>query len=237
MVSPDNPTAEAAVARAHLDESAEPLEAVGRPGACAGAFSGQLTSAAKSLAAARAKTMDELEAEFREICARFQALTASAGPEICLRAPGPESWSAAECIQHLNLTADAYFPVWAQVIASAGPRKSELNAPYRLDFWGRLLCWILKAPPRIRTKTLAPFEPVACYEVAQVLDGFLDRQERIVAALRRCRGRAVDQVKMASPVDARIRYSIWSSFVVTAAHQRRHLWQAERAVESVRASK
>jgi hypothetical protein len=78
---------------------------------------------------------------------------------------------------------------------------------------------------------------VACYEVAQVLDGFLDRQERIVAALRRCRGRAVDQVKMASPVDARIRYSIWSSFVVTAAHQRRHLWQAERAVESARASK
>jgi ubiquinone biosynthesis protein UbiJ len=75
-----------------------------------------------------------------------------------------------------------------------------------------------------------PFQPIACGTVDDVLNGFLQRQERIVAALRRCRGRAIDQVKIASPVDSRIRYSIWSSFVVNAAHQRRHLWQAEQAV-------
>jgi hypothetical protein len=69
----------------------------------------------------------------------------------------------------------------------------------------------------------------------QALDGFCDRQERIIAALHRCRGRAIDQVKMASPVDPRIRYSIWSSFVIIAAHQRRHLCQAEQAIEKLRA--
>jgi hypothetical protein len=44
-------------------------------------------------------------------------------------------------------------------------------------------------------------------------------------------------VKMASPVDSRVRYSIWSSFVVTAAHERRHLWQAEQAISRVRSAK
>jgi hypothetical protein len=81
-----------------------------------------------------------------------------------------------------------------------------------------------------------PFQPIECGKIDEVLDGFLDRQERIVAALRRCRGRAIDQVKMASPIDSRIRYSIWSSFVVNAAHQRRHLWQAQQAIAKVRAA-
>jgi hypothetical protein len=196
------------------------------------------SGSARTQAAAveRARTLDDLEAQFTAICAGFQALAASAGPALCATRPAPRSWSAAECLQHLNLSADAYFPIWQQVIATAGPRKSELSAPYRADFWGRLLSWILEPPPRIRSKTPNHFEPVECDDMAKVLEGFCGRQERILAALRRCRGRAIDQVKFASPVDARIRYSIWSSFVINAAHQRRHLWQAEQAIRQLRAA-
>jgi hypothetical protein len=183
----------------------------------------------------RATTLDELEEQFTVICGQFQRLVVSAGAEMCAKPPSADSWSAAECLRHLSLSADAYFPVWQQVIATAGPRKTEMNAPYQMDFWGRFLSWMLEPPPRVRSKTPAPFVPVNCGQVAEVLDGFLERQERIVAALRRCRGRAVDQVKIASPIDSRIRYSIWSSFVVNAAHQRRHLWQAEQAVAKLRA--
>jgi len=184
----------------------------------------------------RATTLHELENQFAAICGKFQTMVATAGADVCSRPPAPGSWSAAECIQHLSLSADAYFPVWQQVIASAGPRKAEMNAPYQIDFWGRFLCWILEPPARIRSKTPAPFQPIDCGKVDEVLDGFLDRQERVIAALRRCRGRAIDQVKMASPIDSRIRYSIWSSFMVNAAHQRRHLWQAEQAIARVQAA-
>jgi hypothetical protein len=185
----------------------------------------------------RARTLEELGAQFSAIAAPFQALVESAGPDLCARRPAPGSWSVAECLQHLNISTDAYFPVWQQVIASAGPRKTELNAPYPIDFWGRLFSWILEPPPRIRSKTPIAFEPVDCGYVALVLDGFVDRQQRILGALQRCRGRAIDQVKMASPVDPRIRYSIWSSFVINAAHQRRHLWQAEQAIKTLQSTK
>jgi hypothetical protein len=183
---------------------------------------------------ARAKTLEELEAQFTAICARAQAIVESTGPEICSKPPAPGSWSAAQCLQHLNMSADAYFPMWQQMIANAGPRKEAFDAPYRTDFWGRLLSWILEPPARIRAKTPASLEPVDCGEITSVLDGFLKRQERIIAALRRCRGRAIDRAVMASPVDSKIRYSIWSSFVVNAAHQRRHIWQAEQAVQRLR---
>ncbi len=184
----------------------------------------------------RAGTLDELEARFVAIGARAQALVDSAGSELCNARPAAGSWSAAECLQHLNISTDSYFPIWQQIIASAGPRKAELNAPYRTDFWGRLLSWILEPPARIRSRTLLPFEPVECGTVESVLSGFLDRQQRIVATLHRCRGRAIDQVRMASPVDRRIRYSIWSSFLIVAAHQRRHLSQAEQAVQKLRSA-
>lgn len=182
----------------------------------------------------RATTLDELEAQVAASTARFQALVDSAGEDLCCVAPAAGSWSVAQCLVHLNMSSDAYFHVWQQVIANAGPRKAELNAPYRTDFWGRLLSWILEPPPRIRSKTPVPFEPADGKEIARALEGFLERQQRVIGALHRCRGRAIDQVKMASPVDPRIRYSIWSSFVIVAAHQRRHLWQAEQAIEKLR---
>jgi hypothetical protein len=163
-----------------------------------------------------------------------QALVHSAGAEFCTQRPSPGSWSVAECLEHLNISADAYFPVWQQVIANAGPRKTELNAPYRTDFWGRLLSWILEPPARIRSKTPTSFEPEASTTVDAALSGFLERQQRMIATLHRCRGRSIDHVRMSSPVDRRIRYSIWSSFVIVAAHQRRHLWQAGQAVEKLR---
>lgn len=182
----------------------------------------------------RARTLDELQSQLTEVSLRFQELVQSSGAEISSMPPAPGSWSASQCLEHLSISSDAYFPVWQQVIANAGPRRVALHAPYPMDFWGRLLSWILEPPSRIRSKTPIAFEPAADREIGSVLDGFLDRQERIIATLHRCRGRAIDQVKMASPVDPRIRYSIWSSFVIVAAHERRHLWQAEKAVHVLR---
>ena len=214
MVQPQNPITDASVARE--------LET-------------KLQQDIPSTRIERAKTLDELESQFAAIALRAQALVHSGGEELCARRPASGSWSAAECLQHLNFGADTYFPIWQQVIANAGPRKAEMNAPYHPDFWGRLLSWILEPPARIRSKTVSKLEPTECGGISMVLAGFLERQERIIAALRRCRGRAIDQVKIASPVDARIRYSIWSSVLITAAHERRHLWQAEQAIQKVRA--
>ena len=97
-----------------------------------------------------------------------------------------------------------------------------------------MLSWALEPPARVTTKTPKWFEPAEELEIEPVLQGFLDRQQQIIAIVRQCRGRAVDAVKIASPIDSRIRYSVWSSLVVTAAHERRHVWQAELAVNALR---
>src|SRR5205814_7575297 len=77
----------------------------------------------------RATTLDELEAQFTAIAVRAQALVESGGAELCSKPPAAGSWSVAACLQHLNISADTYFPIWQQIIANAGPRKAEMNAP------------------------------------------------------------------------------------------------------------
>jgi len=189
------------------------------------------------MTAVRATNLEELEAQFLAIGARAKALIDAAGAELSTTRPTAGSWSAAECLEHLNVSADNFFAVWPLAISQAGQRKGSSSDSYRLDFWGRVLSWVLEPPARFKSKTPKWFEPAEALEIGAVLQGFLDRQQRIIATLYKCRGRAVDAVKIASPVDARIHYSVWSSFIVTAAHERRHLWQAEQAVNEVNAGR
>jgi hypothetical protein len=68
---------------------------------------------------------------------------------------------------------------------------------------------------------------------AQVLAAFLKCQEDLLAAVEAGRGLALDRVKVRSPFQEKMQYSVWSSFRVNAAHHRRHMWQAERVGQAI----
>jgi hypothetical protein len=84
----------------------------------------------------------------------------------------------------------------------------------------------------MKTKTLPAWEPQRP-AVERVLPDFLKLQQRLKNSLRLADGRAIDKVKIRSLFDQRIRYNLFSFFHVMAAHQRRHLWQAERVRERI----
>jgi hypothetical protein len=52
----------------------------------------------------------------------------------------------------------------------------------------------------------------------------------------RLRGAAavpLNRVMVASPFNARLRYNAYAAYLVLASHQRRHIWQAERATRGI----
>lgn len=132
-------------------------------------------------------------------------------------------WSIAECIQHLTATTKLYLPI----LDSALSRAPAGEGPYKMDWRGRLLKWILEPPYRTRVKTLPSLEP-GIQDPAQVLPAFLSSQTELAGAMERWRGRALDQVLITSPFNKHMRYNIYSLFNVVAAHQRHHIWQAQR---------
>ena len=54
-------------------------------------------------------------------------------------------------------------------------------------------------------------------------------QAEQIALTRASEGLPIDRVKMSSPFNASVRYSILSALSILPRHQHRHLWQAEQA--------
>lgn len=168
----------------------------------------------------------EISNSLRESSARAEALGASLSAERMVRRPDPNSWSAAECLAHLTITANLYAPVWREAFAAAKRSGARGAEPYRMDFIGRMLNWSLE-PGRFRHKTPAHMQPVGV-SGSGALAAFLDSQQMVQQFLAESAGLPLDRMKIASPAMQSIRYSVWSSFVIIATHACRHLAQAER---------
>jgi hypothetical protein len=83
--------------------------------------------------------MDDLKTEFQEISERASVLVGRMDPSLFGKRPKPESWSAAECLAHLNVSADAYFPIWKDALGGLATGNEASSGFYRMDFWGHIL--------------------------------------------------------------------------------------------------
>jgi DinB superfamily len=178
--------------------------------------------------------LDAVRDALEETARRGRELAARLDDETWRRRPATGGWSAAECLAHLNLTTDAMAPLMGAAIDRA--RQSGQSPPARLkpDLLGRALAWFLEPPYRMRARTQPAFVAQADLPKASIMDAW-DRGHRDLAALvEGARGVPIDGVKIVSPFDPRglMKYSVYSAFLILAAHERRHLWQASRAVDA-----
>jgi hypothetical protein len=168
--------------------------------------------------------------EFEDATARLERLAAATPPQWWTRRADPASWSVAECVAHLNLTARAFIPLVGEGLAEARRLGGPAPRRYRRDPIGWLL-WRTAGPPvRIRVRTTAPFVPEALGPVSAMLETFAEDQARQIQAVRRADGLPLGQVRIASPFDPRLRYNLYACLTILPRHQHRHLWQAERVL-------
>ncbi|MEQ1885427.1 MAG: DinB family protein [Bryobacteraceae bacterium] len=176
--------------------------------------------------------LEDIDRQFQTISTRARELAARAGARFGKR-PSPGRWSAAECIEHLTISSEAFFPILEEALAEARRKGLVAEAPFRLDFIGKLLIWTLEPPSKFRVPAPAGFHPGENVDVSLVVSRFLASQARVHEFVRAAAGLPVDKIKVRSPFDRRVRYSIWSAFCSAASHQRRHLWQAEQAIRQI----
>jgi hypothetical protein len=170
----------------------------------------------------------ELLEQYDACSARATSVVEGLSDEKLARRPAPERWSIAECIAHLTLSNAPFPAIFATAWENARANGLVGDGPFKPDLIGRLLKWTLEPPPRIRIKARAPFQPVHLESPGRVLADFLDVQQQIIGSVRTAKGLRVDRVKVVSPVDARLKYNAFAALQIIGAHERRHLWQAER---------
>jgi hypothetical protein len=166
---------------------------------------------------------------------RLDDLTNGLTEEQWSRSIDPTRWSAAQCIEHLNLTSRAFIPVIRDGLEKARARGGEAPERYRLDFAGWMI-WRASGPTRGfgRLRTTAPFVPGAHLGREQVLGEFARLQKEQIELVRSGDGLPLSKAKIASPFNARLHYSVFSALSILPRHQHRHIQQAEHAVEAQR---
>ena len=173
--------------------------------------------------------LEDIVSEFSSASTRVRNLHRSLAPGRWNRRPTPESWSPGECVVHLNLTSLAMIPLIRQGLDDARRSGRATGDRYRRDLVGWLLLKSIGTPGRFKSKTIPAFVPTSDRPAEEVMAEFDRLQSEQIALVRSADGLPIDRVKMASPFNARVRYSIFSALSILPRHQHRHLWQAEQA--------
>ncbi|HEX8171559.1 MAG TPA: DinB family protein [Thermoanaerobaculia bacterium] len=178
--------------------------------------------------------LEPLERELDDATSRAWKLVKSTDGRLFTVRPDPHSWSAAECLAHLSISTEMFLPVVKEAIEHGREKGLTTAREPKMDVLGRALRWFLEPPIRRKVKTAAPFVPKAVRAKAEAFGEFGALQTRLSELMQEAEGLDLRKIKIVSPFDKRVKYNLYSAFAIVIAHQRRHLWQAEQAVERLR---
>jgi len=168
--------------------------------------------------------------------ARLRRLTDDTPEKAWNNRPGPARWSAADCVEHLNLTSAAYIPLLRDAIVEARQLHTPASPHYRRDPVGWFLSMMIGQMRHIgkfrigKITTTADFVPKGGQSPGELLSEFVRMQAVLMTMIRSADALPLDRVKIVSPFGGRMQYNAYSALVVVARHQHGHIDQAQEAL-------
>lgn len=180
---------------------------------------------------------DQLTSELSAIRTRAKELVSGLTPEQLTLRPAPAKWSIAECLAHLNLTAAAVQPRIASAIERGKKDGWTGSGPFSPGLMGRLMIWIAEPPPKFRLRAPKGIVPEISHgDPAQVVSEFMMVQDGWERLIRDCEGLDQKRVKVSSLFPGLPPVRLAAPIPWMMAHQRRHLWQAEKVKKQLNGS-
>lgn len=151
-----------------------------------------------------------------------------------VRSPVPGGWSASQCVAHLAATNFAYVTAMrAAVKPVLHLHNHERSGPISP---GRLTRWFLahlEPPPRHRVRASRRVSPPSIVQPYASLREFQQSQTAVRDLLLECRHLDLNHIRFPNPFIPGLRFTAGAGFLIIAAHERRHLWQAIVATSEV----
>jgi hypothetical protein len=146
--------------------------------------------------------------------------------------PTPESWSVAQCLEHLLVANREMFPVITAAASGAHQATVWERMPVLPSLMGRFMVKAVSPAAKLKVKAPAKIRPSASTLDPQIVTRFVEHQSEVVAHLKRLAEVDAAQLVVTSPLSSAVIYSLLDAGRIIVAHQRRHLAQAERVMQS-----
>ncbi len=138
------------------------------------------------------------------------------------------TWSIVDCLNHLVVTGNHSLQGIRSAVLAARANGWLARGPARHSLLGHCFVRLMDAPPRIKFRVPKAYQPAADVPASEAVAGFFVLQHELIRALHEANGIDLARVKVANPVSKWFTMSLGQEFALTAAHERRHLWQASR---------
>lgn len=141
-----------------------------------------------------------------------------------------DAWSVAECLDHLATANRVYLQAMQPAAARAREDGRTRRGPALPGPIGRWFVRSLEPPVKPLFKGKAPrvIRPRTAPALADAYRAFVSSQEDVLVFLNAYADIDLAGTRFPNPFVRGIRFSLATGLHVTAAHERRHLWQAWR---------
>lgn len=148
------------------------------------------------------------------------------------RKPTQESWSANECLQHLNSYGRYYLPGIENALSKS--KNNESSTQFSPGWLGNYFAKLMMPPAdgNVSKKMNAPKDhsPKTMIDSQLVISEFIDQQEKLLELLSTAIKFDLNKVKVGISVTPFIKLKLGDVFRFVIAHQVRHVLQAQRAL-------
>lgn len=145
--------------------------------------------------------------------------------------PAEKSWSIAQCLEHLILTNEQFYPEFDKL--AAGTRKNSFWQNYSplTGFFGRFL---IRAVTEDSKKSKAPSKSVVPPSdlPADIVSKFEANISEVCGKVTACADADRRRVIVSSPFLALITYTMDDAYTVLVEHTKRHVRQAKRVMQA-----
>jgi hypothetical protein len=152
------------------------------------------------------------------------------------RPDGGARWSVALCLDHLAVANDIYGRAIEGGLAAARERGLRRRDPVTPGFLGRKFAESLEPPVKRRTSAPGKIRPQATRTRAEILAAYREAHDRIRGLIVESADVDANRATFKNPFIGLVRMKVSSAFHVIAAHDRRHIWQAQQVVTALRAN-
>jgi len=146
--------------------------------------------------------------------------------------PDPKRWSVAQCLDHLIAgNRELHRPI-DEIIEGRTQTRVLERAPAYARLWGRLMVRQLRPEAKLKLTAPSKATPAASAIDRDIVRRFVDQQSDTIRRMQLLDERNRGDVVLTSPFAWPVVYRAIDACRIIVAHERRHLAQAERVVDS-----
>jgi hypothetical protein len=146
--------------------------------------------------------------------------------------PCETAWSIAQCLDHLGRANTEYAAALQKAVKETRAAKPPGGAPIQPGWFSRFFIRTLEPPPKRRLRAPKKIAPISRIAGREALEAFLRSQEDVRAVIREGAGFDLNRIRFHNPFIGFLRLTVGTGLLIITAHDRRHLWQAARVLES-----